>query len=100
MCWLDNGFATQVVQHLGEIAVVVQHRKFRRGQTDAAPQLLAAQLDRKSTRLNSSHVATSYAVSCLKKKSSRGRTRVKQQLVTVHIFDAQVLCTARAVHRL
>src|SRR5690625_6098218 len=26
--------------------------------------------DRKSTRLNSSHVATSYAVFCLKKKSS------------------------------
>src|SRR5690625_116795 len=29
---------------------------------------LAAQLDRKSTRLNSSHVAISYAVFCLKKK--------------------------------
>src|SRR5690554_7441771 len=27
--------------------------------------------DRKSTRLNSSHVRTSYAVSCLKKKSNR-----------------------------
>src|SRR5690625_6416720 len=27
--------------------------------------------DRKSTRLNSSHVATSYAVFCLKKKSSK-----------------------------
>src|SRR5207249_6835505 len=29
--------------------------------------------DRKSTRLNSSHVSISYAVSCLKKKSSRRR---------------------------
>src|SRR5437870_10947720 len=28
-------------------------------------------LDRKSTRLNSSHVAISYAVSCLKKKNTR-----------------------------
>src|SRR5690625_7632442 len=28
-------------------------------------------IDRKSTRLNSSHVAISYAVFCLKKKSSR-----------------------------
>src|SRR5207249_9966790 len=28
----------------------------------------AVQLDRKSTRLNSSHVSTSYAVFCLKKK--------------------------------
>src|SRR5437660_9778225 len=32
-----------------------------------------AEPDRKSTRLNSSHVATSYAVSCLKKK--KGGTR-------------------------
>src|SRR5215208_7568735 len=31
-------------------------------------------LDRKSTRLNSSHVAISYAVFCLKKKSGRRRT--------------------------
>src|SRR5690625_3459741 len=30
-------------------------------------------LDRKSTRLNSSHVAISYAVFCLKKKTPRGR---------------------------
>src|SRR5690625_6178413 len=29
--------------------------------------------DRKSTRLNSSHVAISYAVFCLKKKNSQGR---------------------------
>src|SRR5690625_7057305 len=31
--------------------------------------------DRKSTRLNSSHVAISYAVFCLKKKKSREKTR-------------------------
>src|SRR5690625_6621988 len=31
-------------------------------------------LDRKSTRLNSSHVAISYAVFCLKKKITAGRT--------------------------
>src|SRR5439155_8125616 len=33
-------------------------------------------LDRKSTRLNSSHVAISYAVFCLKKKQPRSRSRV------------------------
>src|SRR5690625_6408812 len=32
--------------------------------------LIQDQLDRKSTRLNSSHVAISYAVFCLKKKKS------------------------------
>src|SRR5438874_10058105 len=31
--------------------------------------------DRKSTRLNSSHVEISYAVFCLKKKKTRERTR-------------------------
>src|SRR5439155_13332686 len=32
----------------------------------------ASETDRKSTRLNSSHVASSYAVFCLKKKDSGG----------------------------
>src|SRR5690625_6885207 len=34
-------------------------------------QRLKTNLDRKSTRLNSSHVAISYAVFCLKKKTQR-----------------------------
>src|SRR5690349_24120206 len=43
-------------------------------------QGLAVALDRKSTRLNSSHVETSYAVFCLKKKTrppsnTRNRSR-------------------------
>src|SRR5699024_4517552 len=33
--------------------------------------------DRKSTRLNSSHVSMSYAVFCLKKKRKQGRGQVK-----------------------
>src|SRR3712207_8676267 len=37
-----------------------------------ARRLLTA--DRKSTRLNSSHANISYAVFCLKKKSTRGRS--------------------------
>src|SRR5699024_12062975 len=35
-----------------------------------------ASRDRKSTRLNSSHVSTSYAVFCLKKKNTRETTTV------------------------
>src|SRR5690606_40196159 len=35
--------------------------------------------DRKSTRLNSSHVKTSYAVFCLKKKRSKKRRRHKRE---------------------
>src|SRR5690625_6558639 len=36
-------------------------------------QLTAVLVDRKSTRLNSSHVAISYAVFCLKKQSNQQR---------------------------
>src|SRR5699024_11545767 len=36
---------------------------------DAAVRLIAIVADRKSTRLNSSHVSISYAVFCLKKKT-------------------------------
>src|SRR5437868_11081579 len=35
--------------------------------------------DRKSTRLNSSHVSTSYAVFCLKKKTNPGDHRQRRQ---------------------
>src|SRR5439155_6738653 len=38
-----------------------------------------AREDRKSTRLNSSHVAISYAVFCVKKKKTRGRVGLQQQ---------------------
>src|SRR5690625_6654716 len=36
-------------------------------------QLVRKQIDRKSTRLNSSHVAISYAVFCLKKKKIKNK---------------------------
>src|SRR5690625_5711300 len=38
-------------------------------QQDTSPDEVTFTLDRKSTRLNSSHVAISYAVFCLKKKN-------------------------------
>src|SRR5690625_6696779 len=48
------------------------------GVVDGQGHLGAAQclpLDRKSTRLNSSHVAISYAVFCLKKRNFEGEVR-------------------------
>src|SRR6267378_6586325 len=44
-----------------------RYRNHQRFLTDMRPDLLE-HLDRKSTRLNSSHVEISYAVFCLKKK--------------------------------
>src|SRR5690625_6355377 len=40
--------------------------------------VLMAEGDRKSTRLNSSHVAISYAVFCLKKKKKKNRYNEKK----------------------
>src|SRR5207302_9965682 len=39
------------------------------GQQFPSPEVVESDLDRKSTRLNSSHVKISYAVFCLKKKN-------------------------------
>src|SRR5690606_42028541 len=47
---------------------VVGPLEFRRDARRGAQRLLQRRRDRKSTRLNSSHVKTSYAVFCLKKK--------------------------------
>src|SRR5256885_5507598 len=46
-----------------------------------APLALSSELpgDRKSTRLNSSHLVISYAVFCLKKKIARGWSRLLAQ---------------------
>src|SRR5436305_6617713 len=49
-----------------------QHHRRARPRFAARPRLVAqAQRDRKSTRLNSSHVRISYAVFCLKKKKTK-----------------------------
>src|SRR5438132_2034336 len=45
--------------------------------TTVAPQLV--NLDRKSTRLNSSHTVISYAVFCLKKKKKHKKDNTKQK---------------------
>src|SRR5256885_12812263 len=43
-----------------------------------------AQLDRKSTRLNSSHLVISYAVFCLKKKSPPSNSSTHSTTTTVY----------------
>src|SRR5438874_10581289 len=62
--------------------------------TPARPVLQAKRLftleeqDRKSTRLNSSHVEISYAVFCLKKKKSLQEASTARAHATVAISDA------------
>src|SRR5438067_12777498 len=50
---------------------VEEHAPLRRNVTTEDVGNAAAFLDRKSTRLNSSHVSISYAVFCLKKKKKK-----------------------------
>src|SRR3989442_8837272 len=65
------GFATSAFAHqivpMGPFRVEVR-AGFGRSLTDIELPPLGALQDRKSTRLNSSHVRISYAVFCLKKK--------------------------------
>src|SRR5262245_65382548 len=56
-----------------------RHRDLRREQL-AQVRALASELDRKSTRLNSSHLGISYAVFCLKKKKKKTSKKGKKQL--------------------
>src|SRR5699024_12370793 len=53
---------------------------------DAAEAASSRNEDRKSTRLNSSHVSISYAVFCLKKKNTH-RTVPVDQLSSTHLWS-------------
>src|SRR5436305_7085766 len=70
--------ARHVEGHVGDANDLVD----RVGAVDAAEQRPGAGdqlLDRKSTRLNSSHVRISYAVFCLKKKTTHCATGARRQ---------------------
>src|SRR5690625_3646138 len=54
--------------------------RLRAGKDGALANQIIEEGDRKSTRLNSSHVASSYAVFCLKKKQARGKERTKMKV--------------------
>src|SRR5437868_7649988 len=49
---------------------------------DQVRRLMRARRDRKSTRLNSSHVSISYAVFCLKKKKHKKHNRSQKKIKT------------------
>src|SRR5256885_11946013 len=47
----------------------------------------AQRQDRKSTRLNSSHLVISYAVFCLKKKSNKSTRSISSDLPSAHVVS-------------
>src|SRR5438128_6599890 len=50
-------------------------------------------LDRKSTRLNSSHGSISYAVFCLKKKKKKKKNKCITNTISIYTKDARNLTT-------
>src|SRR5438477_5320616 len=67
---LDDQTACLVVQHPNFFGCLEEARELTRLAHDAG----ALSVDRKSTRLNSSHMSISYAVFCLKKKKKKQKT--------------------------
>src|SRR5437660_6439368 len=63
-------------------------RRLLVGTKDLTGPSLPAEADRKSTRLNSSHVAISYAVFCLKKKKTGQKARIDNTNTNRHIREA------------
>src|SRR5256885_10069714 len=65
--WLEHP-----VVHDGLVRVPgeIQHFRLRACRSDEQAHFAPAHRDRKSTRLNSSHLVISYAVFCLKKKKT------------------------------
>src|SRR5699024_11877739 len=66
-----------LLDEAGRAAIGSIHNAYR----GTAIDLCQEGLDRKSTRLNSSHVSISYAVFCLKKKMQHSKLRIVMQLM-------------------
>src|SRR5437773_3799739 len=70
----------QIADHLRALGIEAEAGQINEHQADAANNEARhaprqAHLDRKSTRLNSSHITISYAVFCLKKKTNNKRNK-------------------------
>src|SRR5256885_10086933 len=73
----DQGTGHGPRGHAREPVQEAVHGAIPRGEAADVPALpRPAHSDRKSTRLNSSHLVISYAVFCLKKKTSTSRTQL------------------------
>src|SRR5690625_6912967 len=68
--WIQRSVALSRESNEKIVNLSIQHLKDKKELTNNPHKIIAVacSIDRKSTRLNSSHVAISYAVFCLKKK--------------------------------
>src|SRR5436309_8337793 len=67
-------------------STILAGRGWRTASSSSTSASVLGPVDRKSTRLNSSHVKISYAVFCLKKKKKKKTTQNQKQTIhdTVH----------------
>src|SRR5436853_4385838 len=70
-----------LVEHEVEVLLDIAHLLVARGELAVG--------DRKSTRLNSSHLGTSYAVFCLKKKNDKGALKFMAGGNQVHSYKGE-----------
>src|SRR2546430_11819468 len=62
-------------------------RKTTVASNETTPPAMSTRLDRKSTRLNSSHSQISYAVFCLKKKKKQTTNTTQSQSHDIALYD-------------
>src|SRR5690625_6979989 len=74
-----QGVGQRRAHRFGEVAADVVDRVVGGDGQQSGSRLLGFLPDRKSTRLNSSHVAISYAVFCLKKKTQTNAENMWQK---------------------
>src|SRR5687768_17718618 len=70
--WQKENKPAKAARYLSEVEGMPNHIRTLRSDK---PQELADAVDRKSTRLNSSHGYISYAVFCLKKKKKKNKSK-------------------------
>src|SRR5260221_7622452 len=80
-------FRSVAIETVGKAGSVQQQildsdRPARRHQIEHRPAGIVLSLDRKSTRLNSSHTVISYAVFCLKKKKKKFKELMRDTCTT------------------
>src|SRR5690242_21333797 len=74
ICWYDAGDQGKYVVN-GGISTWLLVNSFERAKRAGTASAQPGGKDRKSTRLNSSHMSISYAVFCLKKKKTYSKTQ-------------------------
>src|SRR5699024_9398759 len=72
-------YAGQITKQLPHVYISTGNGKWGLSTALVGARVITDQIDRKSTRLNSSHVSISYAVFCLKKKKTKQKHKVAKK---------------------